>query len=191
MPKKIIRPVFAVIVFPVYISYIIWRSFFEDKDRVFRSFAEFLSQFPGRTGEYIRYAFYKNALTKCGKDCCISYGTIFSHPTVILGNNVYIGLYCIIGHVNIGDNTLIASRVSIPSGRHQHSGSDANLSLNEQKTIFQQVNIGSNTWIGEGAVVLQDVGNNCVIGAGSVVVNPIDNSLVAVGNPAKAIKKKE
>lgn len=181
MWKSIMRCSFKLMVFPVYIIYLIMKLLVKDKDRLFRSFSEFLSQIPGKWGEYIRYAFYKMALPKCGKDCCISFGTIFAHPTVELGNNVYIGLYCIIGNVSIGDNVLIASRVSIPSGKYQHY---------EKKEIFDRVNIGTNTWIGEGAVVLADLGTNCIIGAGSVVVDPIPNNSVAVGNPARVVKQK-
>jgi len=187
--KNIIRFFFLILIAPLYFLYLIMKLPARDKERLFRSFSEFLCQFPGKCGEYIRYSFYRLELKECGKDCCISYGTIFSRPSVRLGNDVYIGLYCVIGDVSIGDNTLIASRVSIPSGRHQHSGVDKSTTLDKQENYYQKVSIGNNTWIGEGAIVLADVGNNCIIGAGSVVVENIENDSVAVGNPAKIIKK--
>ena len=54
-----------------------------------------------------------------------------------------------------------------------------------------KVTIGNNVWIGGGVTILGGVkiGANSVIGAGSVVVKDIPEGVVAVGNPAKAIRK--
>jgi serine O-acetyltransferase len=51
--------------------------------------------------------------------------------------------------------------------------------------------IGNNVSIYTGAIVIGDItiGNNCKIGAGSVVTKSIPDNCVAVGNPAKIIKK--
>lgn len=52
------------------------------------------------------------------------------------------------------------------------------------------VTIGSNVWIGGGAIICPGVtiGDNVTIGAGSVVVKDIPSNTVAVKNPAKVIK---
>jgi acetyltransferase-like isoleucine patch superfamily enzyme len=52
--------------------------------------------------------------------------------------------------------------------------------------------IGRNTWIGMGSIVLPGVriGEGCVVGAGSVVTRDLEDFTVAVGNPAKAIRSR-
>ena len=53
------------------------------------------------------------------------------------------------------------------------------------------VEIGSNVWIGAGAVILPGVriGDNTVIGAGSVVTKDIPANVVAVGNPCRVLRE--
>ena len=53
------------------------------------------------------------------------------------------------------------------------------------------VSIGNNCWIGGSVTILPGVsiGNNCTIGAGSVVVHDIPDNSIAVGNPARVVKK--
>ena len=55
------------------------------------------------------------------------------------------------------------------------------------------ITIGKNVWIGENAVILQDItiGDGCIIGAGSIVTKDIPAYSVAVGNPARVIKQLE
>lgn len=51
--------------------------------------------------------------------------------------------------------------------------------------------IGDNVTIGANVVIIGDIkiGNNVVIGAGSVVVKDIPDNCIAVGNPARVIRK--
>ena len=59
------------------------------------------------------------------------------------------------------------------------------------KEYAYPVTIGEDCWIGGGTVICPGVtiGNRCVIGAGSVVTGILDSDSVAVGNPARVIKK--
>jgi acetyltransferase-like isoleucine patch superfamily enzyme len=151
---------------------------------IFNTFGEFLSLFPGRLGSYLRLAYYKGTLESISDDVVIEFGSFFSRRTAVVKDHVYIGAYCILGSVILEDNVLIASRVSVTSGKNQHGGtnvSDDDLDGN----VYSSVKIGASSWIGEGSIVMANVGENTIIGSGSVVVKDIPDRVVAVGNPAK------
>jgi len=152
--------------------------------------SQFFSLIPGLIGEYLRREFYKLSLKKCSDDCCISFGSIFSHPTAEIGKGVYIGAYCIIGMVSLGDNVLLGSNVDITSGKKQHSFENLELPIKEQERIFERITISADSWVGNGAIIMANVGKKCVIGAGSVVVEEVEDYSIAAGNPARVIRKK-
>lgn len=58
-----------------------------------------------------------------------------------------------------------------------------------QYGAFRPVYIGSNSFIGAGAIVLPGttIGKSCIIGAGAVVKGKIDDYSIVVGNPARKI----
>lgn len=161
-----------------------------NSDNLFYSIGCALSLLPGKIGSYIRVAYYKGTLSKMSTDVIIGFGSFFSRCTAEVGCNVCIGAYCVLGNVNLKDNVLIASRVSIPSGRHQHAGS-SECSKGIGTDQFRKVTIGYRTWIGEGAIVMEDVGDQCIIGSGSVVTRPVPHKTVAAGNPARPLREKE
>ena len=53
------------------------------------------------------------------------------------------------------------------------------------------ISIGSNVWIGGGAILNPgvNIGDRTIIGAGSVVTKDIPSDVFAVGNPCKVIKE--
>jgi len=104
----------------------------------------------------------------------------------------------VIGHFNhivatkkilIKKDALLASRVYISDNMHDYS--DPNLPIKKQKIIQKdEVVIGEGCWIGENVSIIgASVGKNSVIGANSVVTHSIPDYCVAVGSPAKIIKK--
>jgi acetyltransferase-like isoleucine patch superfamily enzyme len=117
--------------------------------------------------------------------CCLRNG-VNSYPTTTVGKNVYIGCHSLIGRCHIGDNVQIGSRVSILSGRRQHSFHESDNTNFEEKS-FSEILIGENSWVGEAAVVMADLGNGCGVGAGSVVVHPVAEGTIVAGNPARQI----
>lgn len=55
----------------------------------------------------------------------------------------------------------------------------------------EPITIGDNVWLGGGAVVLPGVtiGENTVVGAGAVVTRDLPPNVVAVGNPARVVRR--
>lgn len=109
-----------------------------------------------------------------------------------------IGDGSIIGHFNhiyatseimIGNNVLTADKVYIADNKHAYD--DVDVPISKQKIVqLDTVKIGDGAWIGENVCILgASVGRNCVIGANSVVTKSIPDYCVAVGAPAKVIKK--
>jgi len=121
----------------------------------------------------------KNAKVEIGKN-------------VMSYHNLHIGA---IDSVVIGDRVLIASGVYISdhhhgnySGDHQSSPLESPI---DRPLTSSPVKIGDDVWIGERVSILPGVsiGNGVVIGAGAVVTKDLPDYVIAVGAPAKVIKK--
>jgi virginiamycin A acetyltransferase len=160
-------------------------------EQAFPGWSQALSLIPGLTGIYLRRAFYRGVLPRCGPDASIGFGSIFSHPTAEIGVGVYIGPFCVIGDVTVEDDVLISSHVSILNGGRQHGIERLDIPIREQPGTWHRVTIGRDSWIGERSVVMADVGGQCVVGAGSVVVGPLEDRVVAAGSPARVIRVRE
>jgi len=118
--------------------------------------------------------------------------TMLKVPRLTIGSRSTLGNFNHITCVNkvaIGEDVLIADKVHISDNSHIFS--DINVPIKDQGVCsFGEVEIGQGTWIGEGASILSaKVGRNCVIGANAVVTRDIPDFCIAVGVPAKVIKK--
>lgn len=93
-------------------------------------------------------------------------------------------------YVKIGKFTQIASDCSIRDTNHKFD--DLGKPIAQQGIEAKDVIIGEDCWIGSGVSILCGVkiGDGSVIGAGSVVTKDIPKNSVAVGIPAKVIKKR-
>ena len=122
------------------------------------------------------------------------------------GNNIYFGNNCEINmncvflddnKITIGDNALVAPNVQIYTAFHPTNAADRFGTLSSDgsfefcKTQTAPVTIGSNVWLGGGAIILPGVtiGDNVVIGAGSVVTQDIPSNTIAVGNPCRVVRE--
>jgi virginiamycin A acetyltransferase len=182
--KSAIHALFLVLAFPAAAL-----SGFGRLKPVYTFFAQSCASVPGGIGDYLRGAFYNMTLREFALSSRISFGSFFAHPEARIGSNVYIGSYCIIGRASIGDGTLLASGVQLLSGQHQHTRDSSRPAF--QGGEFVQLTIGRDSWIGAAATVMADVGSRTTIGAGSVVTRPVPDDCVAVGNPARVIRRAE
>lgn len=112
---------------------------------------------------------------------------------LIIEDNVYIGDFFSVlvgGQVIIKKNTLIASYVAVISENHGIDP-ECGVGYGKQDLIEKPTIIGEHCWIGEKVVILPgvNIGDWCIIGASSVVAKSIPSYSIAVGNPAKVIKR--
>ncbi|MEI6079652.1 MAG: DapH/DapD/GlmU-related protein [bacterium] len=115
------------------------------------------------------------------------------------GDNVEINDYVHIGAINsikIGNNVLIASKVFITDHNHGAYGNngrndDPNVAPKDRKLCSAPVVIEDNVWIGEFVSILPGVkiGKGSIIGTMSVVTKDIPAYSIAVGSPARVVKK--
>jgi acetyltransferase-like isoleucine patch superfamily enzyme len=155
--------------------------------RAFPGWSQAMSLFPGLTGQYLRRAFYRWVLPRCGEGSVVSFGTVFSHPTAEIGESAYVGVFCGLGDVTIENDVLIGSHVSITNGSRQHGTERLDIPVREQPGEWPRVTIGRDTWVGDRAVIMADVGEHCVVGAGSVVTRPVPDFAIVVGSPARIV----
>ena len=86
--------------------------------------------------------------------------------------------------VTIGDRTQIGPAVQIYAADHPRDAETRRAGLE----FGRPVRIGSDVWIGGGAIILPGVtiGDGAVIGAGSVVTRDVAPGQTVTGNPARA-----
>lgn len=116
-----------------------------------------------------------------------------------LGNQVIINMNCTFvdnNRIDIGNRVLIASDVKMYTATHSTNPAIRNHSANPNpaywcQTYAKPICIEDEVWIGGGAVILPGItiGKGSVIGAGAVVTKDVPPYSVAVGNPARVIKK--
>lgn len=115
-----------------------------------------------------------------------------TNPVVSIGNRCLIGKGSgIVGHfsITIGDDVWTGHHVYITDQNHGYT--DITIPIAQQSQPERAVTIGSRSWIGHGSVILPGVtiGEHVVIGANSVVTRDIPSYSVAVGSPAKVIRR--
>jgi maltose O-acetyltransferase len=87
--------------------------------------------------------------------------------------------------VRIGDYTLFGPGVQILTPLHP-----LDAELRRKLEYGKPIEIGSDVWVGGGALILPGVriGSRTVIGAGSVVTRDIPEGVLAFGNPCRVIR---
>lgn len=97
----------------------------------------------------------------------------------------------IVGHerVTIGDDVFTGHHVYITDANHGYE--DPDVPIGRQFAPSEPVTIGDGSWLGHGTIVLPGsrIGRHVVVGAGSVVTDDLPDRCVAVGNPARVIRR--
>ncbi|HVW65312.1 MAG TPA: sugar O-acetyltransferase [Nitrosospira sp.] len=112
------------------------------------------------------------------------YGT-----NIALGKKIFMNFNCVIldvAPVQIGDFVLFGPAVQVYAATHPLSASERRRELEAGKPVV----IGSDVWVGGGAIICPGVsiGSSAVIGAGSVVTKDIPEGVFAAGNPCRVIR---
>ena len=105
-----------------------------------------------------------------------------------LGKRVFFNFNCVVLDVcavRVGDFTLFGPAVQIYTATHPLEAE-----LRRTREFAKPVTIGSDVWVGGGAIICPGVtiGSRSVIGAGSVVTHDIPDDVFAAGNPCRVIR---
>ena len=108
---------------------------------------------------------------------------------ILLGERVFFNFNCVVldvCQVKIGDFTLFGPTVQIYTATHP-----MNAELRRKQEFGKPIEIGSDVWVGGGAIICPGVkiGSKTVIGAGSVVTRDIPAGVCAAGNPCRVIRE--
>jgi acetyltransferase-like isoleucine patch superfamily enzyme len=127
-----------------------------------------------------------------------AYGQI-NEPLVVIGDDVRVNDYVHIGaieSVSIGNRVLIASKVFITDHDHGAYGkgdvhSDPRVPPQDRKLSSAPVVIDDDVWLGEFVSVLAGahIGRGAIIGTMSTVIGKIPAYSIAVGSPARVVKR--
>lgn len=134
-----------------------------------------------------------------GFGCRIEAVPLNNKKTLLIGENFQMNDYVHITameSVIIGNNVLIASKVYISDCSHGSYAGDKFDSHpdsipKDREMVSKPIKIEDNVWLGEFVSVLPGVtiGKGTIVGANSVVSKSLPPYVIAVGAPAKAIKK--
>ncbi|MBR4326883.1 MAG: acyltransferase [Bacteroidales bacterium] len=134
----------------------------------------------------------KNSIIECITQY---YDQLFSHSSLKIGNNCTIGEY---NHITackkivIGNGFLSGRFVIITDNNHGGlNKKEARIEPAKREITTEEVIIGDNVWLGDKVSILAGVhiGNNVIVGANAVVTKDIPDNCLAVGVPAKVVKK--
>jgi maltose O-acetyltransferase len=112
------------------------------------------------------------------------YGT-----NIEMGERVFFNFNCVVLDVcpvRIGSYSLFGPAVQIYTPMHPFSAQER-----RHKEYGKPIEIGSDVWVGGGAIILPGVriGSGVVIGAGSVVTRDVPDRMFAAGNPCRVIRE--
>jgi acetyltransferase-like isoleucine patch superfamily enzyme len=117
----------------------------------------------------------RECVIRIGDRCVIGKGSaIVGHTSVEIADDVWTGPYVYVTDTN-------------------HGYEDVSKPIGVQFAANEPVRIGAGSWLGTGVVVLPGatIGRHVVVGAGAVVAGALPDNSVAVGNPARVVRRYE
>ena len=141
---------------------------------------------------FLRFVVFKILLGKLGKNVLIDFKVYFRYlKKISIGDNVEINRGCQFfpsykikrAKILIKDNVVIAPNV-IFFGAGQNPRNTAD-------NVAEDIIINESVYVGGGSIIRYgvEIGKNSIIGAGSVVVGNIPPNCVYAGNPAKFVRQ--
>lgn len=105
------------------------------------------------------------------------------------GDNVYFNVNCVVldvARIAIGSRVMFGPGVQLYAATHPFDAV-----VRRTLELGWPITIGDDCWIGGGSIICPgvNIGAGCVIGAGSVVTKDVPDYSLAVGNPARVIKR--
>lgn len=147
-----------------------------------------------------RQIIYKHRFGKFGSDFRFDPDGTYTFETIYCGSYVNLGqMPCITAtnsKVSIGSHVMLGTRVSIRGGNHRTDLVGRFMDSVKESEKRPEDDLGvvieDDVWIGDYAIILNGVrvGRGSIIGAGAVVTKSLEPYSVAVGCPARVVKRR-
>jgi len=131
-----------------------------------------------------------------GNGVFLGRGTILSckDGDIVLGDHTNIGFHCEVfsaSTVTVGRHGLFAAYTYLVGGGHEFERAD--VPVIDQDRSSRGITLGDNVWLGTGTKVLDGVriGTGVVVGAGAVVTDDLPEGAIAVGIPARVVRRRD
>ena len=143
---------------------------------------------------FLRAITFRSLKLNSYSDLIIGRGCFFSSKNKYkIGQDCFIGYGCHFGaDVTISNSVMLAPRVAFVGGDHSIENTDI-IIKHSGRALFRTIHVGSNVWIGYGAIILHgvNIGEGSVVAAGSVVTKDVKPYSIVGGNPAKLLKMRK
>lgn len=170
-------------------THIIWYLYNRRKFRYldYNTYTEGLIRYDGKRniklhkGVVIQRGSWLGAVPLTGRIC-----TLEIKDGTVIGN--YNHIYAT-SNIIIEEKVLTADKVYISDCSHRYENPMIPI-IDQGVKQLPDIIIGKGSWIGENVCIIgASIGRNCVIGANSVVTHNIPDYSIAVGIPAKVVKR--
>ncbi len=146
--------------------------------------------FKSNVGKNVKLRGRKNI--SFGKNVCLEDNVFISasrEAKIFIGDNVYINRNsCIVSHakISIGNDVIIGPNLCMFDHNHKKD-----VVLRRDNYDCKEIIVDNSVWIGANCSILMgvNIGKNSIIAAGSVVVKDVPENEIWGGNPAKRIKQ--
>jgi acetyltransferase-like isoleucine patch superfamily enzyme len=189
LPKRVCNIVALSVMSPCAFTCLLERRLKPSSQTVFAFWTHVVALLPGVPGVFLRRAFYRWTLDRCAEEVTIEFGALFTRRSARLESGVYVGPYALIGSAWLRENALIGSRASLLSGGQQHELLPSGEWSATDESKLSTIEIGPNTWIGEGAILMAGTGTGCMVAAGGVVSVAVPSGVMVAGNPARFVRR--